>query len=115
MPDTYLIVVTDADSNSTETRRAQLEAECDRQGVPRRSDVDPVLVVVPRRNIETWLAYLDEVEVNESDTYPKLTRIGNCSKHAKELFAMCHEAQRLREPAPPSLREACEEYRRLQR
>ena len=28
--DAYLIVITDADSNSTEIRRAQLEAECDR-------------------------------------------------------------------------------------
>ena len=115
VPDTYLIVVTDADSNSTEIRRAQLEAECDRQGVPRRNDADRVLVVVPRRNIETWLAYLDEVEVNENDVYPKLTRKGDCSRHARELYAMCHEAQRLREPAPPSLREACEEYRRLRR
>ena len=111
----YLIVVTDADSNSTEIRRAQLEAECDRQGVPRKNDGDRVLVIVPRRNIETWLAYLDGSNVNECDQYRKLPRAGDCDVHARRLYAMCHETQRLREPAPPSLREACEEYRKLRR
>ena len=111
----YLIVVTDADSNSTETRRAQLEAECDRQRVLRRNDADPVLVIVPRRNIETWLAYLDGVDVDECKTYQKLRRRGDCATHARHLYTMCHETQRLREPVPDSLREACEEYHRLQR
>lgn len=111
----YLIVVTDADRNSTEARCAQLEAECDRQGIRRRNDADPVLVIVPRRNIETWLAYLGGTDVNECDLYRKLPRQRDCAEHARHLYAMCHEAQRLRDPAPPSLREACEEYRRLRR
>ena len=111
----YLIVVTDADSNSTETRRAQLEAECDRQGVPRRNDADPVLVIVPRRSIETWLAYLGGSNVNECDQYRKLARERDCVEHARRLYTMCHERQRLREPVPPSLQEACGEYRRLRR
>lgn len=111
----YLIVVTDADGESTETRRAQLEAECERQGVPRRSDDDRVVVIVPRRNIETWLAYIAGSNVNEHDPYPRLKRKRDCAGHARRLFTMCHEAQRLREPVPPSLQEACDEYRRLQR
>ena len=111
----YLIVVTDADRNSTGTRRVQLEAECDRRGVRGRNDVDPVLVIVPRRNIETWLAYLGGSDISECDLYPRLARERDCSEHAKILYTMCHEAQRLREPVPPSLQEACEEYRRLRR
>ena len=54
----YLIVVTDADRGSTQDRRVQLEAECERKGVPGRQDADRVLMIIPRRNIETWLAYL---------------------------------------------------------
>lgn len=111
----YLIVVTDADSNSTETRRNQLQAECISQGVPWKTDADPVLVFVPRRNIETWFKYLDGSDVDECVPYPKLRRPGDCDKHAKRLYQMCHETQRLRPPAPDSLREACEEYPRLQR
>lgn len=108
-----LIVVTDADGHSTESRRAQLDAKCDEKGIPRRNDGDRVLVIVPRRNIETWLAYLAGGEVDEETRYPRLKREGDCDWHAEELYRMCHKKQRLREPAPPSLREACDEYRRL--
>lgn len=111
-----LIVVTDADGHSTEFRRAQLDAECEKQRIPRRNDGERVLVIVPRRNIETWLAYLAGDEVDEETRYPRLDRERDCVRHADELFRMCHEKQRLREPAPPSLREACDdEYPRLQR
>ena len=112
---TYLIVVTDADIGSTQAPRAQLEAECGREGIPQRREDDRVLVIVPRRNIETWLAYLEGKDVDESSSYPRLSRKGDCATHAERLHEMCHEAQRLREPAPPSLREACEEYRKLRR
>ena len=110
-----LIVVTDADTNTTAVRRAQLDAACDEKETPRRNDGDPVLVIVPRRNIETWLAYLDGTTVDEKTTYRKLKRERDCVTQADNLYRMCHEAQRLDEDAPPSLRESCEEYRRLQR
>ncbi|MCY4511277.1 MAG: hypothetical protein OXG35_30575 [Acidobacteria bacterium] len=110
-----LIVVTDADAGSTEARRAQLEAECRQQQIPPREDADPVVVVVPRRNIETWLAYLDGTQVDEVTAYPRLPRERDCAAHANRLYAMCHEDQRLIEPVPPSLREACKEYGRLRR
>lgn len=115
MRSAYLIVVTDADNESTETRRAQLEAECERQEVPRRNDDDRVVVIVPRRNIETWLAYLAGTNVNEHDPYPRLKHKRDCGERARRLYKMCHETQRLREPIPPSLQEACDEYRRLRR
>ena len=111
----YLIVVMDADHRSTQARRAQLDEECARQGVPVRNDSDRVLVIVPRRNIETWLAYLGGANVDERERYPRLRRARECAPLADHLYRMCHEAQKLREPVPSSLREACEEYRRLQR
>ena len=113
---TYLIVVTDADTHTTADRRAQLDAACDEKQVPRRGDRDPVLVVVPRRNIETWLHYLGGGSpVDETTTYPRLKPERLCVAHANKLYRMCHEAKRLDEGAPPSLREACEEYPRLRR
>ena len=111
----YLIVVTDADTNTTADRRAELDAACDEKQVPRRGDRDPVLVIVPRRNIETWLHYLGGTEVDEGTPYRKLKREGDCATHANSLYRMCHEDQRLDEGAPPSLQEACEEYGKLQR
>jgi hypothetical protein len=111
----YLIVVTDADTHSTAVRRGQLDAACDEKGTPRRDDRDPVLVIVPRRNIETWLAYLGGATVDEDTRYRKLKPESACVTQAEALFRMCHEEQRLNEDAPPSLREACEEYPKLRR
>jgi len=108
-----LITVIDADTLSASERRDQLQAECESQGIPPAQPDDPVLVFVPRRNLETWLAYLEGKEVNERDSYPKLKREGDCARHANELVRMCRKEQRLREPAPRSLHEACEEYARL--
>ena len=108
-----LVVVVDGDTRSRIERLEQLRMECERQEVPPTKPADPVLVFVPRRNIETWFAYLDGEEVNERDAYPKLPRESDCSRHANELAHMCNEVQKLREPAPPSLRDACEEYPRL--
>lgn len=111
----YLIVVTDADTNTTAARRAQLDAACRREGVRPRDDRDPVLVIVPRRNIETWLTYLGGATVDEDTPYRKLKRESECATHANNLYRMCHEDQRIDDGAPPSLREACEEYGKLQR
>ena len=110
----FLVVVTDGDAGSTDARRAQLEAECKLQEIPPREDADPVVVVVPRRNIETWLAYLGGTSVDEVTVYPRLRRERDCDAHAKRLYDMCQD-ERLAEPAPPSLREACDEYRKLRR
>lgn len=110
----YLSIVTDADNRTAEDRRQQLEAECQRKGVPPRTAEDRVIIVVPRRNIETWFAYLDGSDVDEQRTYPKLARESDCNRHARALYGMCHVAQRLRDPVPPALVEACGEYRKLQ-
>ena len=93
-----------------------MDAECGKQDVPVRTGSDPVILVVPRRNIETWLAYLETGKpVDEQERYPRLKRERDCNRHADNLFKMCHSGQRLDEAAPPSLREACAEYRKLQR
>ena len=112
----YLIVVTDADRNSTADRRTQLDTACDEKQIPRREDGEPVLIIVPRRNIETWLHYLGGgTPVDETTRYPRLKPERDCVTHANNLYRMCHEAQRLDKGAPPSLRESCAEYRKLQR
>lgn len=112
----FLIVVTDADSNTTAERRAQLDRECDRRDVPQRTASDRVLVVVPRRNIETWFEFLDgAAEVDESVSYTKHFDASGQRALADRLYGMCHEEQRLPDSAPPSLVESCAEYVKLKR
>lgn len=110
----FLIVVIDADQHTTQERRSQLDEECRAQEVPKRTEKDPVILLVPRRNIETWFAYLGGESVDETQDYGAW-KSKDARPFAEELYRMCHEAQRLRDPAPPSLEESCREYPRLQR
>ena len=110
-----LIVVIDADTLSTSVRRRQLQQQCAERGVEPLRDSDPVLVVVPRRNIETWFHYLNGREFDETTRYRHLPREADCEPLADRLYDMCHKQQKLAEPAPASLVEACQEYPRLKR
>ncbi len=110
----YLIVVIDADRHTTQQRRFQLDEECRAKEVQPRTDRDPVILLAPRRNIETWFAYLDGESVEETEDYSAWNS-KDPRRFAEELYRMCHEVQRLREPVPASLAESCQEYRKLQR
>lgn len=105
-----LVTMIDGDNLSIEKRLRQLDEACRNQGVSPRKSTDKVVVFVPVRNIETWLAYLGGVAVNETDTYPKLRRESDCKPLVIELDKMC-KAGELRSPSPPSLETACQEYR----
>jgi len=112
-----LIVVIDADNRTVEDRHRQMRDVCEQAGVAPRSEHDPVIIGVPRRNLETWLAYLNGKEVDEETDY-KTRGAGSesdCKPLADRLYEMCHRDQRLRVPAPPSLEAACEEYQKLKR
>jgi hypothetical protein len=107
-----LVVLIDADTYDVAERKRQLMQECAACGVPWRGDDDHVVLIVPKRNIESWLVYLDGDEPNEESSEWKRKKEGLAKPGAKALDEMCHVAQRLREPAPPSLEEACDEWRR---
>jgi hypothetical protein len=110
-----LIVIVDADRQGVSARIEQAESAAVESGQGRRQDGERVAIFVPARNIETWLAYLDGQTVNEGDAYPRLPRERDCQRHVERLHEMCRQGE-LREPAPPSLKAACEEFRsRLQR
>lgn len=113
----YLIVALDADNGSVQRRRQQLNKVCREKKVPIRTSSDPVICAIPNRNIETWMAYLDGQAVDETTDYKGWPK--DADKQAKaaadQLHTMCHEQQKLRNPAPPSLKAACKEYQILKR
>lgn len=104
-----LIVIVDEDTQSTTPRAKALEESLESANLPNRAVDERILHVIPARNIETWIAYLDGLEVDETKTYPKLPRERDCSDAVKTLFEMCQKHQ-LREPSPPSLEATCGEY-----
>ncbi len=104
-----LVVMIDGDENGIKQRQKQIDEACKQRGISPRKPRDKVAIFVPMRNIETWLAYLDGEDVNETDTYPRLERERQCRRHVDILYQMCIEEQ-LRAPAPASLEAACREY-----
>jgi len=107
-----LIVIVDADALSTEDRFHQLEGVLVSKHVGDRGHDEPVGIFVPRRNVETWFAYLRGERVDESSWYPRLARGRDCAPLVGNLKVMC-DRDTLREPAPDSMRRACAEWKRI--
>ena len=107
-----LVVMIDADSAGANKRMRELEESCKNKNTNNREKNEEVAIFIPARNIETWLAYLDGEEIEEDKSYPKLSRERDCNRHVKKLSEMCN-AGVLPKNAPPSLKDACEEWARL--
>lgn len=108
-----LIVCMDADTQTVEDRVRSLRKACDDGGVQFRGQDEPVCLVVPKRNIETWLAYLRGETVDEETVYPKYDCQSKCQQGVERLDEMCRH-KRLRPSPPPSLLVACDEFGRFQ-
>ncbi len=105
-----LVVMIDGDTSGPAARKRALDEVCRSHEIdPRRAD-EAVAVFVPTWCIENWLAYLDGKNVGEQEPYgKKLPRQRECRRHVAELVRMCEQGK-LREPVPPSLQDACEEF-----
>jgi len=109
---TWLIVATDADTQSVDDRIRGLCEACKGAGIPFRHPNERVMFVVPKRSIETWFAFLRGETVNESDRHPKYDCENDCRDQVARLDDMCRQ-QKLEPEPPPSLSSACEEFARL--
>ena len=108
---TYAIIaIIDGDTKGVEGRITQFNNICREKRVPVRSNNDAVAIIVPTRNIETWIHYLNGETVDEETVYPKLKFESECQSAVDNLVTMC-KGNGLSQDAPPSLHSACEEYR----
>ena len=108
-----LIVMLDGDKRGIRGRMAELDDACKNVKMEHRGSKEQVIVLIPTWCIETWLAYLEGETVDETRRdYRRLKRSGDCRPHVNTLVEMCQKNQ-LRQPSPPSLAAACNEYRRL--
>ena len=105
-----LIAMVDADTRDVQDRINEFEAGCNAKQIPFRAYNEAVAIGVPKRNIETWIHYLNGQQVNEQDDYPKLDRERACKPAVNNLVQLC-KSTGLRPDAPPSLVAACDEYR----
>ncbi len=87
--ETLLIVMIDADEFSTQDRLKQLS-----ESAPRLGD-DPLVVLIPRRHVETWIraALHPDESLNETDDYKRSLKMlskSDLSKAADTIHAWVH-------------------------
>jgi hypothetical protein len=105
---TRLIVVADADNFTVDERRGHLDPDGN------LTDADPVMVLIPKRHIETWIRAALGQAVNELDDYKK-PELGK--SQIRDAASQIHGWARDNPvPAPtcvPSLRQALPEWRKI--
>ena len=104
-----LIAMIDADSKNVQNRIDEFRDSCNSMQIPFRANEEAVAIAVPKRNIETWIHYLNGNSVNEQDRYPKLDRERGCKPAVNNLVLLC-KSTGLEADAPPALAAACDEY-----
>jgi hypothetical protein len=105
-----LIAMVDADVKSVQERIAGFENRCKTMQVPFGKPEEAVAIIVPKRNIETWIHHLNGNDVNEEDDYPKLKRERDRGTAVQRLVGLCKSTGRKAGDVPESLAAACEEY-----
>lgn len=102
-----LLVMIDGDKKGVQERKEQLYSDLARQ------PGEPIAILVPNRNIESWFAFLDDKFESESVDYKrgygKGTRNAEYGKRLRERCARGEPG-----PLPASLQDACIEWNSLQ-
>ncbi len=114
---TALIVMVDADTRSVRERQAQIDAACrtDPRLAPRAPE-EAVAHIVPKRNVSTWLAYLNGESVDEDTDYTaRFSFRQNESACHPLIDGLSKQCRKQEDPGdrPPSLRIACDEFGRI--
>jgi hypothetical protein len=108
--DHKIVFIRDADTLTLNDRIRQFESACRLAGIQPRQPNEKIALILPRRNIETWFEYLNGATVDETTVYRKYDRAGDCFINVRALVDMC-DRQNLRQSAPPSLENACDEFK----
>jgi len=118
---TALIVVIDADQGTVENRQLQLDSAVKSANLSLRDSNESIVHLIPKRHIETWLAFLDNAnDVNETEKYKPQYSFHKRESEAHSLIDKFTELFRLfrnHQSVPnrlPSLTQAFQELERLQ-
>lgn len=107
-----LVVLIDADKKTVEERLKQLDDALIADSQQVRQPDEAIAIFVPKRNIETWIHYLQRATVDEETEYAKfLKNESACKPDVEKLVNQCYQG--LDDNAPPSLQAACEELKRI--
>ena len=107
-----VISMMDADDCTVEERKREHNNALNESGQDHRVNAEKIAILVPRRNIETWVHHLLGEAVNERDVYSRFRHEERkCAPAAAEFSRRCpHD---MREADLPSLHDGCAELQRI--
>jgi hypothetical protein len=109
-----LLVVIDADQGDVDKRLNELDARLEADDQPKRAHDEGIAILVPDRNIETWIRWLRGQPVDDATEYPKHKgREKQCADAVKRLLELIHGGRDFLQGSPPSLIAAIHELDRL--
>ena len=106
-----LVVIIDADTKTVQERVQQLDDTLKADSQQIRQQDEAIAVFVPKRNIETWIHYLQGETVDEETEYSKFPKESACKPYIENLVNQY--SQGLEENTPLSLQAACGELQRI--
>lgn len=109
-----LVVMIDADTETTERRASQLSATLETAGMDARGNSEPIVVLVPKRHVETWIRALLGNTVDEQQSYknPQPTR-DEVKEAAETLYGWTRPNANARPAFPLSLTGSRPEWRKI--
>jgi hypothetical protein len=109
-----LVVMTDADKETTQRRAAQLANALKAVGMHARGDDEPVVVLIPKRHVETWIRALLGDRVDEVTDYTRPTPTAKEIKDAaNELYGWTRPGASAGVTSPPSLTASLPKWQKI--
>jgi len=74
---------------------------------------EPILELVPKRNVETWIRCLNGIVADEERDYKSEVSSGSIKSAAEKMFEWTRPHRSVPDVCVPSLRESLPEFRRI--
>ena len=105
----------DADTLSVEDRKQQFERSLREKNAPPRRLSEPILNLIPKRNVETWILCLNSLAVDEVTNYRHDPQVDAeaIKRAAFALFSWTRPNFLLPDGCTPSLQACHSEFRRV--
>ena len=104
----------DADTGTVEEHERELDRALSAAELGKRMDDEAIALLIPKRNIETWVLCLSGTSVDELTDYKSKSNIDRLVKPvASTLFQWSREAASVPTTCIPSLRKGLVEMRRV--
>lgn len=109
-----LIVMVDADRETVHGRQTQLATALHAATMAPRSNNEPIVILIPKRHVETWIRALQGEQVDEQTDYKHPKPIaGQIKISAERVYELARPNVLLPTGLPPSLVTSIPEWRKI--